>query len=133
MVHNICEENNIKYYLIAGSLLGAIRHKGFIPWDDDIDIAMPRNDYRKFIHLCQAGILGDKYILQDISTYPENHLSFAKVRKKIHYLMNIKLEIWIALKEYLLIYFLWIIVKKIKELYIILKLNLLKIYLMLFL
>ncbi len=50
-VHDFCNENNLRYSMAGGTLIGAVRHKGFIPWDDDIDIVMPRNEFDRFVSL----------------------------------------------------------------------------------
>lgn len=50
----ICEENNLRYYFTGGALIGVLRHKGFIPWDDDIDVGMPRKDYERFIEILKT-------------------------------------------------------------------------------
>ena len=66
-VIEICEKYNLIYYIIGGSLIGVLRHKGFIPWDDDIDIGMPRKDYEIFLQVCnkefsaEYGILNQEY------------------------------------------------------------------------
>ena len=77
----ICNKHNLKYYLIGGTLLGAVRHKGFIPWDDDLDIVMPRRDYIKFCELCSTE-LAPEFYLHGIDTDPTYWLIFAKIRKR---------------------------------------------------
>ena len=75
-----CKKNKLRYYLVYGSALGAVRHLGFIPWDDDIDVGMPRNDYEKFIELWSKSGSNKKLFLQTTSTDPHFPLLYAKLR-----------------------------------------------------
>lgn len=70
-IDKICRENGLKYYLHAGTLLGAFNHKGFIPWDDDVDISLMRRDYDKFMQI-MAQDYADRYFVQTYETDP-NH------------------------------------------------------------
>ena len=79
-VARLCEERGLTYFIESGTALGAVRHGGFIPWDDDIDIGMPRQDYEKFLDIAQKE-LGDEYFVQTRETDPNAPFSFAKVRK----------------------------------------------------
>lgn len=76
----ICKKYDIIYQLFAGTLLGAVRHQGFIPWDDDIDVCMLREDYNRFLQACEKE-LNDQYFLQTYETERNNFHSFARIRK----------------------------------------------------
>lgn len=76
---DICDKNKLSYFALGGTCLGAMRHNGFIPWDDDIDFAMPREDYEKFVNLYQKDF-GDDYFIQTNKTDKNYYLTYAKVR-----------------------------------------------------
>jgi len=81
-IDRICKENNITYFLVGGTMLGAVRHNGFIPWDDDVDIGMLRADYDRFKELClNSDVLNKKYFLHCLDTDKNYWLPFMKVRK----------------------------------------------------
>lgn len=79
-VDEFCKKHNIKYSLYAGTMIGAIRHKGFIPWDDDLDIGMLRPEYEKFLEIAPKK-LNDKYFIQTWENDEGYAMPFAKVRK----------------------------------------------------
>lgn len=79
-VDKFCRKYDIPYSLYCGTLLGAVRHKGFIPWDDDVDICMLRRDYERFIRLWSEQKT-EKYILQCKENDPKTSNSFVKIRK----------------------------------------------------
>ena len=69
--HDYCEANNLRYYTVGGTTLGAIRHGGFIPWDDDIDVGMPRKDYEKLIQIF-GSVPREGYVIESIYSNNED-------------------------------------------------------------
>ena len=76
---SICQKNGLTYFLVCGSALGAVKYKGFIPWDDDIDVGMPRKDYDIFVNKAQE-LLPENIFLQNYRTDKEFPHVFSKLR-----------------------------------------------------
>lgn len=77
----ICEDYHLEYFGIAGTGIGAIRHGGFIPWDDDIDLAMPRKDFEKLLKLVEKK-MGDRYLILNAKTNPNYPLMTTRLVKR---------------------------------------------------
>ena len=81
-VDRICRKLGIRYNIIAGTLLGAVRNGGFIPWDDDADVAMLRDEYDRFVTACRVELNTDKYYFQDHTVTPGYRWGYGKLRRK---------------------------------------------------
>lgn len=80
-IDRICRKHNLTYFLSCGTLLGAVRHKGFIPWDEDMDIMMPREDYEQFLKVAPDE-LPPQLMLDSYPQNPRYFNPFAKVRNR---------------------------------------------------
>ncbi len=78
-IHRVCRDNGLQYVLTGGCALGAVRHQGFIPWDDDIDVCLPRRDYDRF-RQCMLEAFPEKYYIQEVKACKGYDLNFMKVR-----------------------------------------------------
>lgn len=108
-IHKICVENNLTYWLEAGTLLGAVRHKGFIPWDDDSDVSMPRADYEKFLKIAQEKLPEDMFCRLRILIKSTRCLGQKFAKMGLYLLKPVKPVMKSIIMVFLLIFFLMII------------------------
>ena len=81
-VDRICKKRGIKYGMVGGTMLGAIRHKGYIPWDDDADIGFLREEYEKFREACKTELDREKFYMQDLRDTAGYRWGYGKLRRK---------------------------------------------------
>ncbi|WP_297968039.1 phosphorylcholine transferase LicD, partial [uncultured Anaerovibrio sp.] len=81
-VDRICKKCNIKYNMVGGTMLGAIRHKGYIPWDDDADIGFLREGYEKFREACKTELDHEKFYMQDLRDTKGYRWGYGKLRRR---------------------------------------------------
>lgn len=81
-IASLCDMHGLDYMMGGGTCLGAIRHQGYIPWDDDLDMMMPRASYDKLILLCKQGLLGNKYEIDTPSAKKDSKNTYLKIYRK---------------------------------------------------
>lgn len=106
-ISRICSKNNIPYFIIGGTLLGAVRHRGFIPWDDDMDIGMTIDNYNRFVSVARNE-LGSQFIIQEWNDGSGYSYPFAKVKMKgttvvelVSQSLNLDKGIWVDIFPYM--------------------------------
>lgn len=85
-IKRICEKHHIHYFMLAGTQLGSIRHNGFIPWDDDMDLGMLREDYDKFLEICRTELDHEHFYVQNLDSEPGFGKFYTRILLKDTYL-----------------------------------------------